>query len=212
MKTRSFEVGSFSTNCYVVGCAETKEAVIIDPGFDTKSEAEIIIKYVEENCSKLKTIVNTHGHPDHTCGNGLVKNRFNVPIAIHKDDAYLIGTLGKRLAEAFNLTNHSPPADILLDDGSLLEFGKEKLEVIHTPGHSPGSISLLGKNVIFTGDTLFASSIGRTDFPESSEKEMQISLKRLKDLPDNLTVYPGHGPATTLGKEKRDNPFLTGLL
>lgn len=211
MKVQSFEVGSFATNCYVVGCVEAKEAVIIDPGFDSESEAECIIKYIEKNYLRLRTIVDTHGHPDHTCGNGLMKNRFNAPIAIHKDDAYLIGTLGKRLAEAFNLKNHSPPADILLDEGNHVEFGKEKLEVIHSPGHSPGSISLLGKNVIFTGDTLFAGSIGRTDFPESSEKEMQVSLERLKNLPDNLAVYPGHGPATTLGKEKRDNPFLKGL-
>jgi len=212
MQVQMFTVGPFSTNCYIVSCKETQEAIIIDPGFDEPSEAEKIFKFMDKNCIKLKIIANTHGHPDHTCGNGLMKNKFNAAIAIHKNDAPLIGPLSRLNAENFGFSNFSPPADLLLQEGDLITFGKETLKVIETPGHTRGSISLIGKDKIFTGDTLFAGSIGRIDFPESSEKEMRLSLEKLETMQDNLTVYPGHGPTTKLGKEKIDNPFLTGLL
>jgi glyoxylase-like metal-dependent hydrolase (beta-lactamase superfamily II) len=207
-----FTVGPFSTNCYIVGCNETQEAIIIDPGFDEPSEAEKIFTFMDKDCIKLKFIVNTHGHPDHTCGNGLMKNKFNAPIAIHKNDSLLTGPLSRLNAENFGFSNFSPPADLLLQDGDLITFGKETLKVIETPGHTRGSISLVGEDKIFTGDTLFADSIGRTDLPESSEKEMKLSLEKLKTMQDSLTVYPGHGSTTKLGKEKIANPFLTGLL
>jgi hydroxyacylglutathione hydrolase len=212
MQVQVFTVGPFSTNCYIVSCKETQEAIIIDPGFDEPSEAEKIFKFMDKNCMKLKFIVNTHGHPDHTCGNGLMKNKFNAAIAIHKNDTLLIGPLSRLNAENFGFSNFSPPADLLLQEGDLITFGKETLKVIETPGHTRGSISLIGEDKIFTGDTLFAGSIGRTDFSESSEKEMKLSLEKLKTMHDSLTVYPGHGPTTKLGKEKITNPFLTGLL
>jgi glyoxylase-like metal-dependent hydrolase (beta-lactamase superfamily II) len=152
--------------------------------------------------------VNTHGHPDHTCGNGIIKEKFHIPILIHKDDAHMLGDLGKNIARFLGFNNSSPPADIPLHDSDLVKFGRITLKIMHTPGHSPGSISLLGEKEVFTGDTLFAGSIGRTDLPQSSEADMKLSLRKLVNLPNNFAVYPGHGPTTTIEEEKRCNPFL----
>ena len=206
-----FTVGTFFTNCYIVNCEKTMEAIIIDPGFDDRNEAERILKFIEEKTLKLKAIVDTHGHPDHTCGNGIVKEKFHTPILIHEDDAYLLGKLAKIMAEPFSIRNFSPPANILLHEGDKIQFGITSLEVMHTPGHSAGSISLVGDKEVFTGDTLFAGSIGRTDFPESSEYDMTRSLEKLASLPDDFAVYPGHGSTTKMGDEKSTNPFLQSL-
>jgi len=204
-----FTVGGLFTNCYVVSCEQTKETIIIDPGFYDRFEAEKIFKFIDENSLTLKFVLNTHGHPDHTCGNGMVKEKFHVSILIHEYDARMLGKLGKNIAEFFGFKSSSPPADMLLHDGDTIKFGRITLKVLHTPGHSPGGISLLGEKEVFTGDTLFAGSIGRTDFTESSDHDMMISLrKNLATLPDHFIVYPGHGPITTIGEEKRSNPFL----
>jgi len=211
MKVQSFVVGALFTNCYVITCEETREAIIVDPGFDDKREAGKIFKVIEENSLKLKYIVNTHGHPDHTCGNGIVKEKFDVPILIHEFDAYMLGETSRGIAGFFSFKNFSPKADVLLHDGDTIKFGKSVLKVMHTPGHSRGSISLIGEKEVFSGDTLFMGSIGRVDFPESSEKEMRQSLKKLAYLPDHFVVYPGHGPSTTMGEEKCSNPFLIEL-
>jgi hydroxyacylglutathione hydrolase len=211
MMVQMFTVGRFLTNCYVVVCEQTKEAIMIDPGFDDQLEAESVCKPIDENVLTLKFIVNTHGHPDHTCGNGIVKKRFHVPILIHEYDAHMVGKSSNKIAELFEFKIPSPPADMLLHDEDAVKFGKITLKVIHTPGHSRGSISLLGEKKVFTGDTLFAGSIGRTDFPESSTRDMTLSLRKLANLPTHLVVYPGHGPMTTIGEEKRSNPFLEFL-
>lgn len=211
MIVQMFTVGRFLTNCYVVSCKQTKETIIIDPGFDDQLEAERIFKFIDSNDLVLKFIVDTHGHPDHTCGNGVVKKRFHVPILIHEYDAHMVGKTSNKIAGFFGFEISSPPADMLLHDEDMVKFGKNTLKVIHTPGHSRGSISLLGEKEVFTGDTLFAGSIGRTDFPESSKSEMSRSLRKLANLPNHLVVYPGHGPMTTIAKEKRDNPFLEFL-
>ena len=208
MQVRQFTIGKLYTNCYLASCEQTKKAIIIDPGFDDRVEAERIFKAVEANSLALKFIVNTHGHPDHTCGNGLVKERFNVPILIHEYDTHMLGRLGKITAETLGFESFSPQADRLLHDGDTVEFGETILKILHTPGHSRGGITLLGKKEAFTGDTLFAGSIGRTDFPESSESDMNSSLKKLASLSDDFVVYPGHGPTTTIGDEKKTNPFL----
>ncbi|MEM3577961.1 MAG: MBL fold metallo-hydrolase [Candidatus Bathyarchaeia archaeon] len=208
MKIHTFVVGKFYTNCYVVTCEQTNDAIIVDPGFDNSAEAEEVLGSITANDLNLKLIVNTHGHPDHTCGNGIVKERFKVPILIHKLDAHMLGEVGRRIADFLGFEKSSPPADKLLSDGDVLSFGKVVLRVMHTPGHSHGSVSLLGEREIFTGDTLFMGSIGRTDFPEGSEQEMKGSLEKLAILPDDFVVYPGHGPATTIGDEKRANPFI----
>jgi glyoxylase-like metal-dependent hydrolase (beta-lactamase superfamily II) len=206
-----FAVGSLCTNCYVAVCEQTKEAVIIDPGFASGFEAERILMFIHQNGLTPKSILNTHGHPDHTCGNGVLKEDFHVPILIHEYDAYMLGESGKEIAEFFGFENSSPPADILLSDGDSVKAGKIVLRVIHTPGHSRGGISLLGEKEVFTGDTLFMGSIGRTDFPESSEQDMNVSLHKLAALSDGFAVYPGHGPVTTIGEERRSNPFLQSL-
>ena len=173
-----------------------------------QEQQEETLKFLDRNVSTVKYIVNTHGHSDHTCGNALLKERFHAPILIHEDDAHLLGPASERIGRIFGIRSFSPPPDILLHEGDQVKFGRVNLKVIHTPGHSRGSVSLLGENLIFTGDTLFAGSIGRTDFPESSGNEMKRSLKRLKALPSHLNVYPGHGPTTSLMVEKETNPFL----
>jgi glyoxylase-like metal-dependent hydrolase (beta-lactamase superfamily II) len=212
METKTFTIGMFCTNCHVVFCHDTSEAIIIDPGSDEQHETERILKFIDENALKPTLVINTHGHPDHTCGNGTFKKAFNIPILVHKKDEHMFGMHGKAIARSLGFSNCSPQADRYLEDGNIVNFGNENLKVIHTPGHTKGSICLLGHDEIFTGDTLFAGSIGRTDFPESSEKDMPQSLKKLARLPDSLAVFPGHGPTTTLSKEKQSNPFLTALL
>jgi hydroxyacylglutathione hydrolase len=212
LDVEKFVVGSFSTNCYVVSCNETLSSVIIDPGFENEFEAEKIFSYIEGNGLKTKLIVCTHGHPDHTCGDELARIRFHVPVYIHKDDAFMLGASGRETAKFFGFSDVSQPsADFLLREGDRIEVGRKFLKVLHTPGHSPGSVTLLCGEQLFSGDTLFAGSIGRTDFPGSSDVQMRSSLKKLVCLSDSLTVYPGHGLETNLGMEKQANPFLVDL-
>lgn len=189
MILKMFTFGMYLTNCYVVGCEETKEAIVIDPGFDRDREAEEVLRFIEQNGFNVKYIINTHGHPDHTAGNGIVKKATGAHILIHENDAIT--------------------ADRTLRDGDVIQVGCVKFVVLHTPGHSKGGISLLGEKVVFTGDTLFAGSIGRTDLPGASFGEIMRSIKtKLVTLPDSFKAYPGHGPPTTIGEEKKHNPFL----
>ncbi|MDH5689809.1 MAG: MBL fold metallo-hydrolase [Candidatus Bathyarchaeota archaeon] len=191
MIVKRFTVGWLSTNCYVVGCEETKEAVVIDPGMDSERETEEILNFIKQNSFRIKYIINTHGHPDHISGNAVMKKATGAPILIHE--------------------NHSVgvQADRKLRDGDVLQVGTFTLVVIYTPGHTKDGISLLGDNVIFTGDALFAGSIGRTDFSGGSFQELINSIKtKLLPLPDSFKVYCGHGPSTTIGDEKKYNPFL----
>lgn len=211
LQTKKFEVGMLQTNCYIVSCSETKEAIIIDPGFDNKLEAEAIFSYINWNGLKPTHIINTHGHPDHTNGNHTIKTAYNIPIAIHHADAHMLGETGKPTAHYFGYNQTSPPADIHLHENDTIKIGKNNLTTLHTPGHSPGSITLTGENTAYTGDTLFTGSIGRTDFPQSNNNHMQTSLKKLLTLPNNTTIYPGHGPTTTITQEKQTNPFITNL-
>jgi len=191
MIIKRFTVGWLSTNCYVVGCEETKEAVVIDPGMDSERETGPILDFIKQNGFRIKYIINTHGHPDHISGNAVMKEATGAPILIHENDAERV------------------QADRKLHDGDALQVGTFKLVVLHTPGHTPDGISLLGDNVVFTGDALFAGSIGRTDFLGGSFKELINSIKtKLLSLPDSFKVYSGHGPSTTIGDEKKHNPFL----
>ncbi len=201
MKIQTFNVGMLSTNCYVVSCPKTQEAIIIDPGLDALSEAEQIVRYVDGGTLKVKFIVNTHGHPDHIRGDSILKKKFSVPLCIHSYDAHFLTRLGE----------NTKPANILLEDEEPLKFGRVTLTIMHTPGHTRGSISLVGEKLVFTGDTLFAAGIGRTDLPGGSNRDMRLSLGKLLCLPEHYIVYPGHGAATTIGEEKRINPFLQWL-
>jgi hydroxyacylglutathione hydrolase len=198
---KTFNVGMLSTNCYLAISIESKEAILLDPGLEFSSEAKQIFDYISTNTLKVKFIVNTHGHDDHIKADILFQQKLNIPICIHSLDAPFIK----------NMEKSNFPTNILLEDGDIVKFGDEILKVIHTPGHTPGSICLVGENLIFTGDTLFAGGIGRTDFPGGSMKEMRLSLKKLVSLPDSLFVYPGHGENSTIGEEKKTNPFLDNM-
>ena len=191
MIVKCFAVGWLSTNCYVVGCEETREAAVIDPGMESEKETEQILNFIKQNGFRIKYIINTHGHPDHISGNAVIKEATGAPILIHENDAERV------------------KADRKLRDGDVIQVGTFKLVVLHTPGHTKDGISLLGDNVVFTGDTLFAGSVGRTDFLGGSYEELMRSIKtKLLSLPDSFKVYCGHGPSTTIGDEKRHNPFL----
>jgi hydroxyacylglutathione hydrolase len=198
MDIETFPVGMHPTNCYLASCEETKEAIIIDPGLDYEQEAKPIFNYIEKAKLKIKFVVNTHGHSDHITGDGLMQKKYSVPICVHKFDASFLGAFEK----------HDLPSNILLSDGDAIKFGNVNLKVLHTPGHTMGCICLIGHKAAFTGDTLFAGSIGRTDFPESSPQDMDVSLRKLLALPDNLLIYPGHGEVSIMVKEKRFNPFF----
>lgn len=198
MKIQKFIVGMLFTNCYLPYDEETKTAIIIDPGFDVYSEAEQIVNFVDKEELSVKLVVNTHGHHDHVGGNRFLKKKYNVPICIHAHDSISVGSS----------VSETTPANLLLSEGETVEFGRMKLRVLHTPGHTPGSICLVGDQVIFSGDTLFAGGIGRTDFPGGSDGDIKLSLERLFCFPDVFAVYPGHGPSTTVGAEKWLNHFL----
>jgi hydroxyacylglutathione hydrolase len=201
MHVQTFTVGVLATNCYIVNSQETGNAVIIDPGFVATAEATQILRYVEEEKLTIKFVLNTHGHWDHIGGNEVIRKKYGVPVCIHELDAHEIASLnGKTSTET-----------VMLKDADLVEFKDANLRVIHTPGHTPGSICLLGEKLVFTGDTLFAGGIGRTDFLGGSSRDMKLSLEKLLRLPESLIVYPGHGPETTIAEEKQDNPFLVGL-
>ena len=208
MIIKMFTFGRYFANCYVVACEETKEAAIIDPTFDSKTEAEEILRVINQLGLSVKYIINTHGHPDHTAGNGIMKKATGASILIHEDDVPMLAR-AKNLAVLFGFRSTTPPADSTLHDGDVIKVGNFELKVLHTPGHTKGGISLLVDDVVFTGDTLFAGSIGRTDFPGGSFKEIINSIKtRLLTLPDHVKVYSGHGPISVIGEERKHNPFL----
>jgi hydroxyacylglutathione hydrolase len=202
---KRFMVGAIETNCYVVSCADTQETVVIDPGDYDPSLAA----YLEEKKLSVKYIINTHSHFDHTGGNKKVKDVTGAPLLIHRAEAGMLPRINL-LALMFGLkVDKSPQADGFLAEGDVVNFGNISLNVLETPGHSPGSITLYTGNVAFVGDTLFAGSIGRTDLPGGSyEKLIRSITDKIVPLGDDTIVYSGHGPETTVGHEKRYNPFL----
>jgi glyoxylase-like metal-dependent hydrolase (beta-lactamase superfamily II) len=198
------EVGPFAANCYLVACPETKEAVIIDPG----AEGKHIIKQVTELGLKVKYIINTHAHIDHVGANGEVKDAFNAPVLVHAADAPLLRTPQASMALFMNQGKITPP-DRTLQEGDVLEVGTLSIKVLETPGHTPGGVCLDINGALFTGDTLFAGSIGRTDFPGGSYRQLINSIKeKILKYADDTRVFPGHGPPTTVGDERLYNPFL----
>jgi hydroxyacylglutathione hydrolase len=198
MLVETFIVGMLSTNCYVASSPQTKDAIIIDPSLEMLVEAKSIVDYISETGLRVKFIVNTHGHSDHIEGNLYFHKMYDVPICIHTLDAHFITEITE--------SNHQ--SNIMLEDGNVINCGQETLKVLHTPGHTQGSICLVGEKLVFSGDTLFAGGIGRTDFPESSNSDMRLSLQKIVELPDYLIVYPGHGEITMIREEKRINPFI----
>ena len=198
-------VGMLQCNCYLVGCEETKEGIIIDPGGD----ATLILDRVEELGLTIKSIVNTHGHIDHIAANRPVKEGTGAQIAIHEDDAEWLVTDQGDYARMLGVSLPGPAADVLLKEGDEIAFGNENLRVIHTPGHSLGGISIVGDGVVFCGDTLFANGVGRVDLPGGSWEILMDTIKtRLLTMPDDATAYTGHGPPTTIGRERQFNPWF----
>jgi hydroxyacylglutathione hydrolase len=202
---KKLEVGPIMANCFILGCESTKEAVVIDPGDD----ADRILMTLAKSELKVKYLINTHGHFDHVGANKRMKDVTGALLAIHPDDEPMFKELS-RSAMMFGLSaENSPSADIFLKDGDEISFGTIRLKVIHTPGHTKGGISLYTKGHLFAGDTLFAGSIGRTDLGGGDYDTLISSIKeKLLVLEPETIVYTGHGPETTIGNEKRMNPFL----
>ena len=197
-------VGPIETNCYIV-FDESKEALVIDPG----AEGRNIFQEIEKYGLKVKYIVNTHGHGDHIGANQKLKELTGARILIHELDGPMLTDGAKNLSIYMGKNICQPAADRLLKDGDFFEVGKMHFTVLHTPGHTRGSICLLASDVCFSGDTLFDGSIGRTDLPGGSYSELINSVKtKLFTLDDKIVVYPGHGPDTTIGREKAYNPFF----
>lgn len=200
-------VGIFQENCYLYACPQTREAVIIDPG----DEPERILQTIQELKLVPKYIINTHGHIDHICAIDAVSDVYSVPLAIHPADVPMY--TDERTASMFGrqapLVKRKP--DILLQEGDRITFGTLTLEVLHTPGHTPGGICLISRPYcVFSGDTLFQRGIGRTDLPGGNYAEIIASIRnKLYTLEEDLVVFSGHGEPTTIAEEKAENPFVT---
>ncbi len=202
MKIEKLVVGQLQTNCYLVWDKKSSQAVIIDPGDD----ADYLIQRINDLGLKPKLIVATHGHFDHVLAVPELKLAFGIPFLLHRKDLFLL----KRSAETahyFTRAAADPPLmpDKFIKEGDQIVFGKQKLKVMETPGHSPGGVALYsrGAGVLFSGDTLFCQGVGRTDFSYGSTRDLEKSIKRLLRLPKEILVYPGHGPETTIGKERK---------
>lgn len=210
MIIKQLTVGFLEVCCYIVGCEKTRECALIDPAGDE----ERVVAAVKDLGLEVKMIINTHGHPDHTCGNRKIVAMTGAKIMMHPlDDKYFSSPAGEVMARQFGLET-SPPADEHIEDGDRIEVGETALTVIHTPGHTPGSVCLHGENNCFTGDTLFVGAVGRTDFPGGSLKTLLKSIKnKLLKLPDDTIVWPGHDygatPTSTIARERETNPYLT---
>ena len=209
---KTFQVNMLQENCYVVS-DDTKEAVVIDCGAYYNSERQAIVDYLRNNNFALKHLLCTHGHFDHVFGNDTIYDAFGLKPEIHREDYFLVEDIGRQFFDMLgeNYNHPTPPVGTLLSDGDSIDFGHHRLRVIHTPGHSPGSVIFHceEENVAFSGDTLFRMSVGRTDLNGGSWNQLADSLRqKVALLPDNTIVYPGHGPQTVIREEKQMNPYF----
>jgi glyoxylase-like metal-dependent hydrolase (beta-lactamase superfamily II) len=202
---RLLEVTPLQANCYILGCERTRQAAVIDPGGDV----DRILMALAKDSLRLVYIINTHGHFDHAGGNLALKQATGAELVIHRADAAMVMHQGN-VASTWGMDiQNSPSPDRYVQEGDIITFGDISLKVLHTPGHSAGGISLVTDNMVFVGDTLFASSIGRTDFPGGDYDGLIRGVRtKIFTLGDDVVVYPGHGPKTTVGQEKRYNPFF----
>lgn len=203
----SIAVGPLSVNCYIAACEENREGIVVDPGGDVEQIARLVLLHG----LKIHTIINTHGHFDHLGGNRQALAAFGAKLLIHQADAPMLSRSAE-VARKYGLQGeNSPEADGYLVNGMEIFFGTCRLKVLHTPGHTQGGCSLYfeDERILITGDTLFADSIGRTDLPGGSHEQLLESIRtKLFTLPDDVIVYPGHGPQTTIGHEKNCNPYF----
>lgn len=209
MLIKVFEVGPYLSNCYLVGDEATRVGMILDPGF----EAQTIRSGIRSHNFAIEKIVLTHGHLDHIGAVSELKSKTGAELLIHRQDGLMLTDPRENLSAFSGENIKAPAADRLLEDGEVISVGSLKFDILHTPGHSPGGICLHSDKLIFTGDTLFAGSIGRTDFPGSDYDTLMRSIReKLMVLPDDTTIYPGHGPKSTIGQERQFNPFVLEAL
>lgn len=201
-------VEPFLKNGYVVACPATRHAACIDPG----DEAPQLLEAIDALELEVISILNTHAHMDHICGVGAVKERWDVPIYLHPEDEFLYNALSEQ-ANWFGMHyDPAPPVDYYLDPSQQLGVGDLTIRVRHTPGHSPGSVTLLVEEHAFCGDVIFAGSIGRTDLPKASHEQLLQTIRDvILPLGDDCVLHPGHGPESTVGRERLTNPFLQAL-
>ena len=205
-------VGPFQCNCSILACEQTREAIVIDPG----AESEKILRILQEKGWRPKYLIHTHAHLDHVGGTKDLQDQTRAEVCLHREDLFLYDNVAAQAA-LFGLPTFSvPPVQLWLEDRDVLKFGQYRIEVFHTPGHTPGSLSFYLPDEtgaqVFTGDTLFLGSIGRTDLWGGDYGQILHSIKdKLLPLPDDAVVHPGHGPQTTIGAEKSHNPFLNQL-
>ncbi|RKY87797.1 MBL fold metallo-hydrolase [candidate division KSB1 bacterium] len=208
MKIKTLVLSPFQTNCYILSCEKTNEGIVIDPA----DEGETIAGTIKELKIRLKYVLITHAHLDHIMGLLELKNNISDLIAMmDKKEKGVLKNLPYQAAMfGMQVSKEIPVIDKFVKEGDIIKFGEETLSVIELPGHSPGGIGFMGKKMVFVGDTLFQGSIGRTDLYGGSYEKLIDSIKtKLFTLNDDIIVYPGHGPATTIGNEKKNNPFFT---
>lgn len=204
---KTLAVGPLAVNCYILSCDETRECIVVDPG----DEGSRILDALESEGLSCRWVLNTHGHADHVGANAAVLAGTKARLAIHPADRFLLERAVSMALSLGMVIEPSPDPDVELEDKAVYSFGKEKLAVLHTPGHSPGSVSLVWGQRVFTGDLLFAGGIGRDDLPGGSFPSIIQSIKkRIFPLGDSVEVFPGHGPSSTVGAERRGNPYLIG--
>ncbi len=207
MKIVSMQLGPIETNCYIVYDEVSKEAMVIDPAWDY----EAIDKALTDRGLQLKFVFLTHGHADHIGALQELRNKKDVPVYVGKGDSFLIQNSANNLSMFMGKRIECASPEFTVADGDKIQLGSTTFTALETPGHTPGGISLYGGNVVFSGDTLFQYSIGRTDFSGGSYEQLIKSIEdKLMPLPDDTVVLPGHGPSTTIGDERRVNPFLSG--
>lgn len=200
-------VGPLATNCYIIGPEDGGMAAVVDPGGD----ADRILAEVAARRLTVVYVIDTHGHADHVAANGPVLEATGATLAIHGADAPVLADPVANISAFVGGSVNSPPAGLVLADGDELNVGELTLRIMHTPGHTPGSVVILADDALFSGDTLFAGSVGRTDLPGGSARQLADSLRaKIEPLDPRVVVYPGHGESTTIGREKTVNPFLQG--
>jgi glyoxylase-like metal-dependent hydrolase (beta-lactamase superfamily II) len=206
MRYKIIILGALETNCFLVYSEDTRECAIVDPG----SEPEKIFPVIAEEELRPVAIVNTHGHVDHIGANRDMKDKFGVPLLIHPGDKDLLGKVQSLELSLLLGAKDSPPCDRPIGDGDTIAVGSGALRVLHTPGHTPGSVCLLGDGFLISGDTLFFEGVGRTDLPGGNQRQLERSIReKIMTLPDDIVVLPGHGPLTTIGQERQNDAFLT---